>query len=137
MVRFQSSYLLGLAVVLVSMAVGCGSDKPSAPLAAFSPEIVNNTDNFSFQATDTRNVTTTVQYTWSNSGNQATIDHSSALSSGIASIVLLDANGTEVYQSGLLASGTPSSLVGVAGDWTIRVTLSHCYGTLNFRVQKQ
>lgn len=129
---------LMLVTLLAVAFTGCGSDsKPSAPLSAFQPEIVNNPDNFSFQATGTENVTYSRDYTWSNSGTQASINHSSAVDSGTTLITLFDANGTQVYQSNMLASGTPSSSAGVAGNWTIRVNLTNCYGTLNFAVQMQ
>lgn len=130
-VLMSSAVLAMFAVVL-----GCGSSKPPvAPLSAFQPEIVNNPDNFQFQATAVENVTTTVQYTWSNSGAQASINHSSAVDSGTTVVQLFDANDTEVYNSALLASGTPSTTAGTAGNWRIRVTLTNVYGTLNFRAQ--
>jgi hypothetical protein len=130
--------MIGVVTLFTVLMVGCGSDsKPPAPLSAFQPEIVNNPDNFSFQATGTENVTYSQDYSWSNSGTMASIDHSSAVDSGTTLITLFDANGTQVYQSSMLASGTPSSSAGVAGDWTIRVNLTNCYGTLNFRVQMQ
>ena len=133
----KSLCTVGVVTILIMLMVGCGSDKPPAPLAAFQPEIINNPDNFEFQATNTQNVSATVQYTWSNSGTMASVNHSSAVTSGTTSVTILDANGTEVYQSSLLATGTPSTAAGVAGNWTIRVTLTNCYGTLNFRAQMQ
>jgi uncharacterized secreted protein with C-terminal beta-propeller domain len=125
------------AVALVALAIGCGSDpKPTQPLANFQPEIVNNPDNFSFQATAVQNVSTTVQYLWSNSGAQATVNHSSAVDSGSTVVQIFDANNVEVYSNALLASGTPSTSVGATGNWRIRVTLTNVYGTLNFNTQK-
>jgi hypothetical protein len=125
------------AVAIALLAIGCGSDPaPTQPLANFQPEIVNNPDAFSFQATAVKNVTATVQYTWSNSGLQATINHSSAVDSGTAVVQVLDANNVQVYSNALLASGTPSTTVGATGNWKIRVTLTNVYGTLNFNAQK-
>jgi hypothetical protein len=124
------------AIAMVAIAIGCGSDPaPTQPLANFQPEIVNNPDNFSFQATAVQNVTATVQYIWSNSGTQATVNHSSAVDSGTAVVQVLDANNVEVYSNALLASGTPSTSVGATGNWRIRVTLTNVYGTLNFNTQ--
>jgi hypothetical protein len=118
------------------VVLGCGSSTPPvAPLSAFQPEIVNNPDNFQFQATAVENVTATVQYFWSNSGAQASINHSSAVDSGTTVVQIFDATNTEVYNSALLASGTPATSAGSAGNWRIRVTLTNVYGTLNFRAQ--
>ena len=114
------------------LAVGCGS----SALAPFQPEINNAPDNFQFQATGLTNLTTTVQYTWSNSGTAATVNHSSTVSGGSATLIIKDASGTQVYSGALVASGTPATSAGVVGAWTIRVQLVNTNGTLNFRVQK-
>jgi hypothetical protein len=113
-------------------ALGCSNNS----LAPFQPEIRNLPDNYEFQATALTNVTTTVQYTWQNSGASATINHSSVVTTGTATLTVKDANGTTVYSGALVASGTPTTTAGVAGAWTIRVDLVDVSGTLNFRVQK-
>ena len=134
--RFTASLkVLCASAVVAVMLAGCGSDNPSAPLAQFQPEIVSVQDNFEFQATGLQNVSATVEYTWANSENQASIDHSSVVTGGTTSVQLFDANGTQVYQSGLLASGTQQADSGAVGNWTVRVTLDSCDGTLNFRAQ--
>lgn len=136
MTGLKTVFAFAVALLMFAVVFGCGSSKPPvAPLSAFQPEIVNNPDNFQFQATAVENVTTVVQYTWSNSGTQASINHSSAVDSGTTVVQLFDDNNTEVYNSALLASGTPSTTAGTAGNWRIRVTLTNVYGTLNFRAQ--
>ena len=136
MTGLRAVFASAVALLMFAVVLGCGSSTPPvAPLSAFQPEIVNNPDNFQFQATAVENVTATVQYTWSNSGAQASINHSSAVDSGTTVVQLFDANNTEVYNSALLASGTPSTTAGTAGNWRIRVTLTNVYGTLNFRAQ--
>lgn len=134
----RNAILAGVSILAVALAVlGCGgSTPPPAPLSQFQPQIANNPDNFQFQATAVQNVSAILQYTWSNSGAQATINHSSVVDSGTAVVQLFDATNTEVYNSALLASGTPSTSVGTAGFWKIKVTLTNVYGTLNFRAQK-
>ena len=136
MTNLKTAFVSGAALLLVAVVLGCGGSNPAAPLSAFQPQIANNPDNFQFQATAVENVTAVVQYTWSNSGTQATINHSSAVDSGTAVVQVLDANNTEVYSSALLASGTPATTAGVTGNWKIKVTLTNVYGTLNFRAQK-
>lgn len=123
----------GLAVLVLTVMAGCSD---SNPISAFQPEIINDTDAFEFQITDARNVSTTLTYSWVNTGAQASVDHSTALDDGVASVVLRDANGTQVYSSGLKASGTEQSLAGTSGAWSVVVTFSNFDGTSNFRLQK-
>ena len=130
------SVLSALVLALVAFPIGCGNDSKSTSLAPFQPEIVNVQDNFSFQATGVENVSTTLTYTWQNSGSQATIDHSSVVTDGTASVTIYDTNDSLMYTRGLVASGSEPSAVGQTGAWRIVVTLANCSGTLNFRVQK-
>jgi len=129
----KNAIMIGLFLVAVMM-VGC-SDNTTAPLAAFQPEIVNNSDDFQFQATDLTGVNAQLTYDWSNSGTQASIDHSSAITGGSASVMLYDHNDSLVYSSGLVASLNEASSVGTPGTWRMVVTLTNCSGTLNFRAQ--
>ena len=124
------------AFVALALTVGCSSSKPNAPISAFQPEIVNNTDAFSFQATAIENVSATMVYSWQNTGTQATINHSSTVDSGTVSVTILDANGTQVYANPLVASLNEPTTAGTAGVWTVTVTLTNAYGTLNFRADK-
>jgi len=123
---------LGIAALLT---VSCSSDKVN-PLAAFQPEIYNVANNFQFQATDLKNVSTTVGYDWQNDGQQATVDHSSAVSDGSAYVDIYDANDSLVYSHALVPSIQETTQVGAAGTWRIVVRIDKCSGTLNFRVQK-
>jgi 6-phosphogluconolactonase (cycloisomerase 2 family) len=127
--------IIGVSLILQSCS---DSKKPTtAAFENYNPEIVNNQDSFEFQITDAVNVTAVVDYTWANSGTQASIDHSSTVSSGTASISIYDANNQLVYSSEFLSTSTETSSVGTAGNWRIRVSLSSADGTMNFRVQAQ
>lgn len=127
-----------VAMVAGFLATGCGSDNPVNPLSPFQPQIVNQPDDFAFQITNVSALTTTVTYRWQNSGTQASIDHSSVLTSGTGNLSILDADGVEVYASALLASGTEMSDAGTTGDWTIRVVMNSMDADqVNFRVQRQ
>jgi PBP1b-binding outer membrane lipoprotein LpoB len=126
---------LFLLPLLAFVFTGCSSDNPTAPLANFQPEIVNNQDSFQFQATAVENVSATVSYSWQNSGTQATINHSSTVDSGSVSVIILDNDGVQVYGNPLAASLNEPTSTGIAGTWTVRVTLLNCYGTLNFRAE--
>ena len=125
---------VGLHATLVLTA--CGGDSPASPLAPFQPQINNAPDNFQFQATGVANVTWTHDYVWSNSGTGASINQSTTVASGAATVTVFDANGTQVYSQSLSANGTFTTAAGVAGNWTIRVSLTQYDGTINFRAQK-
>jgi hypothetical protein len=127
----RSAASIVVLVVLVAQT-GCGEDS----LAPFEPAVTNATDNFQFQATGLTGVTTTVAYTWQNTGTAATVNQSSAIPLGTGVLTIGDAAGTQVYSASLNASGTPTTATGVAGAWTIRVELVNAQGTVNFRVQK-
>lgn len=130
--EIQTILIIVLAGAIVFLA-GCSNKNPLAP---FQPEIANNPDNFQFQVTAAKNVTTTINYTWQNSGTAANTNQACSIQSGTATVTLLDANGTQVYTKGLEMNGTFPSISGTAGAWTIRVVLSGVSGSLNFRVQK-
>lgn len=121
------------SVIAVMVTGACSKNNP---LEAFEPEIVNNVDAFEFQATDLENVSFTHNYSWQNTGAAATINHSSAVAEGSATIIIYDANNTEVYSSALLASANEETATGNPGTWTVRVVLNNAAGTLNFRIEK-
>ena len=124
----------GIGLLLVLVLAGCGSSNKS--LAPFQPQINNIADNFQLQATGVNNVTSTLTYTWQNTGTSATVNQSCAISAGTAMLVILDNNGTQVYSNNLTVNGTFATSAGVTGNWTIRVTLNSNSGDLNFRAQK-
>lgn len=128
--------LLPMLLILALLASGCGSDEEPNPLALFSPEIVNNVDSFQFQITDATNVTVTRNYIWNNTVTGVTINHSTSTTDGVGTVVVLDADGTEVYRSTLKASGTEQSQTGTAGPWTVQVIFASFDGTANFRIEK-
>lgn len=121
-----------LAAVLMS-AAGCSDNNPLAP---FQPEISNAADNFQFQVTGVNGVTTTVYYTWQNSGTRASVNQACAISGGSATVTLFDADSVQVYTRDLKDNGTFESIAGVSSSWKIKVELVKLVGSLNFRAQK-
>lgn len=121
-------------VAIVLLAVGCSKKKN--PLSAFQPQINKAPDNFQFQATNVTNVTSTLQYTWQNTGTSANVNQACAITSGTATLTIFDAFATQVYSQNLAANGTFATSSGISGNWRIRVVLNNVSGTLNFRVQK-
>ncbi len=124
-----------IAVAVVALLAGCSSSS-TAPLAPFQPQINNAADNFQFQATGVQLVTTTLTYTWQNSGTGASVNQSTTVSAGSATVVLYDSTNTMVYSRSLADNGTFAATTGVAGAWTVKVILMNYSGTINFRVQK-
>lgn len=130
---------LSICAVLLAALVsfGCGTtSKPSNSIAAFEPEVINNEDAFQFQITDGENVDAVLDYSWSNSGTQATIDHSTVTLEGSATLLLFDADSSQVYTSDLLASANQPSSAGSPGLWTVRIVLNNFSGTANFSTEK-
>ena len=131
---FQRTRVLGAFLLAALAGIACSDD--NGPLALFEPEITNATDSFQLQASGLTGVTTTVDYTWENTGTTANIDQSGVLSGGQASITILDAASATVYTGDLATTGSYQSTAGQTGMWTIRLVTTDAQGNLNFRVQK-
>ena len=123
-----------LAFVLAVSA--CGSDRSNPLSPAVQPEIVNDTDAFSFQVTGVQNASTTLTYTWQNTGTVATVNQAASIAAGSATLIIRDAGGTQVYSRSLSDNGTFSTTAGTSGTWTIRVVFTGTSGTINFRSDK-
>ena len=116
------------------LALAACSDPVTAP--GRDPEIINATDNFQYQISDIRGYSGTQVYTWQHSGTTAKVNQSAAISSGTATLVIRDANGTQVYSRSLADNGTFVSAAGAPGTWTVSVTYTSVDATVNFRVDK-
>ena len=131
--RRAPSFLPAAAALLLLFAVGgCGDDSS----AGKDLQVTNAADSFQFQVTDTKNYSHTYSYTWANSGTAATVNQSSSVSGGDATLILKDNTGTTVYTKSLKQNGTFTTTAGVAGNWTIQLLANKVSGTLNFRAQK-
>ncbi len=124
-----------VGIVCLGLFTGCTKDNNG--LDAFQPEITNAPDNFQLQATNVKDVTTTIDYNWNNSGTTATLNKSGVLNSGTAKVLIIDKNGATVLTADLKVTGDETTTIGVSGIWKIRLELSSYNGTLNFRVQKK
>ena len=127
---------LGIAVVLVAFPVfaACGGDNVIGP--GNQLQVTNAPDDFQFQVSDLNNVTQTLTYNWSNTGDSANVNQASSLTGGSATLTIRGPTGGVLYQSGLQNNGTFHTQKGAGGTWQIQVALSEADGTLNFRVQK-
>src|SRR5574339_201701 len=117
-------FIAGVCLVfLLGGILGCGGSKNNS-LAPFQPQINNMQDNFQLQATGVNNVTSTLNYTWQNTGTSANVNQASQITAGSATLTILDASGQQVYTNSLTANGTFPTTTGMTGGWTIRVILS-------------
>ena len=131
---FRSSGAYG--AVLAALAVlACGGTTVIGP--ANQLEVANVADNFQLQVSNLDKASQTLQYTWVNTGVQANINQSSALTGGSATVTIKDNAGTQVFNSSVSPNGTTVSTAGTAGNWTIQLVLDKAAGTINFRVQKK
>ena len=126
--------MLALSLALVVAAGACGDSNVIGPDNQL--EVTNATDNFQLQVSVLAGVSQTLTYTWQNTGTQATIDVSQAITSGTALLTITDANGAVVYQEDIAEDSDGQTTVGVTGGWGIRVELEDVNGTFNFRVQR-
>ncbi len=124
----------GILLVFSISLAGCS--KSTTSLAPFEPEIINNQDAFQLQATGVTNVSTTLVYSWKNSGAQATINHSTTTTAGSALLTIKDSLGSTLYSKALVPSLNEPTVAGVAGTWSVTLTLTNYSGTLNFRAEK-
>lgn len=121
-------------LLALTMLAAFGCNDATAP--RYEPEITNVTNSFEFQVTDLVRVSDALEYRWQNDGTTATINQSTVLTAGTATLTLRDATGTQVYSRSLTENGTFTSAAGTAGQWRVRVVFSNASGTANFRVQR-
>ena len=129
----KTTFAMALTALTMLLGLSACSDDPLAP---FQPEISNVADNFQLQATGVTRRTATLDYAWSNSGTQATVNHSTTTTNGSARLVIRDSANAVVYDNALVPSLNEPTLTGASGTWTIRLVLTDYSGSLNFRVQK-
>ena len=126
-------YLTSLMLIgLVSLSIVACKKGDSG----YQPQVANNPDNFSFQANNSTNLSSTYDYTWTNSGQTAQIGVSSTITTGTANVSITDASGVQVYSNDVQTNGSFTTSMGTAGTWKIHVTLSGANGNVSFTVQK-
>ncbi len=124
------------ATTLVVLLVGaCDSANLIGPDNQL--EVNPAADNFQFQVSNLSNVSQDLSYTWENTGTQATVDISQAITAGTALLTVTDAAGTIVHQEDIGLNNNTDTAVGVAGNWSISIALAGASGTINFRVQRK
>ena len=120
-------------MMAIAVVAACKTT-PTSP--GVEPEIVNTPDAFAYQVSSIQNFSGTATYQWENSGTTANINLSAAQLAGGALLVVMDANGTEVFSRSISENGTFATSAGAAGQWSIRVVYEGFSGTVNFRAER-
>ena len=123
-------------LLFIVLLASCSSKQVRLTDPAFQPQISNQTDTFAFQVTNLTGVTQTLSYSWQNTGTRGDVNQASQITSGSATLTILDAAGQQVYTSSLASNGTFTTATGTSGNWTIRISANNVKGSLNFRVQR-
>jgi hypothetical protein len=133
MYHIGSRRVLFALIAVLAVLPACQST-PTSP--GVNPEIVNVPDSFAYQVSSIQNFSGTSTYQWQNSGTTANVNLSAVQSAGGALLVVIDANGIEVFSRSLADNGTFVTAAGAAGMWTVRVVYDSFTGTVNFRTEK-
>lgn len=123
-----------LLVALLAGLIACDGNNVIGPSNQL--EVTNATDDFQFQVSNLRNVTQTLTYNWSNTGDSANVNQASAVTAGTATLTIRGPGGSILYQASLQNNGTFHTQLGTVGTWRIEVALVDADGTVNFRVQR-
>lgn len=130
MKRLRRRPRLGAQALLLLGLCACGGDSTGP----FEPQV--SAEAFELQAAGVSGVTTTVRYTWENTGLFARVTHATTTGDGTATLTIRDAFGSLVYQRSLSADLAESTRIGSPGRWTITLALTGFSGTLNFKVRR-
>jgi len=121
-------------VIAASLAVafGAGCSNPAETLGPKNDvQITNLVGHFQLTVDDMQNVTTTLTFPWNNPGTYATILHESFVPHGTTLLIVLDADGTEVYNGELLYQLEDRTLDGAPGEWTVTFSLDKTVGQID------
>ena len=125
------SILADVGVILGACSGGANLVGPSNQL-----QVTNATDDFQFQVTNLSSVQQTLRYTWTITGDSASVNQASAITGGTATLTVRDPGGAVVYQANLTSNGTFHTSKSTPGAWGVEVKLANVTGTVNFRLQK-
>lgn len=118
------------------LLAACGGDGSNGIGPGNQLQVTNATDDFQLQVTNLGNVSATLRYLWSNTGDSASINQATVLTGGSATLSIRGPDSVIVYQSDLTGNGTFQSSLSTAGTWYIELRLRKADGDVNFRVQK-
>ncbi|MBK7923250.1 MAG: hypothetical protein IPJ95_06390 [Gemmatimonadetes bacterium] len=124
------------ALTAALLLAACGGDGSNGIGPGNQLQVTNAADDFQLQVTSMHNVTETLRYAWTNTGDSASINQATVVTGGTATLTVRGPDSTVVYQSDLTGNGTFQSTLSTAGTWFIELRLRQADGDVNFRVQK-
>ena len=127
----------GLLTIVCALSLGlaaCGDDDSTGP---GDPSVIIAVDSFQFRATNMDDTTVTFSYAWPNAGTQATVEQTSSITAGSATITVFDADSAQVYTRSLTENGDFVSAAGVSGSWTVHIVLTGMSGNTLVRLQRK
>lgn len=126
-----------LRLLLVGILLGaCGGDGSNGIGPSNQLQVTNAADDFQLQVTNLSNVSATLRYAWTNTGDSASINQATVVTGGTATLSIRGPDSVVVYQSDLTGNGTFQSSLSTAGTWYVELRLRKADGDVNFRVQK-
>jgi hypothetical protein len=123
------------AFVAALLLGACGGDGSNGIGPGNQLQVTNAADDFQLQVTSMHNVSETLRYAWTNTGDSASINQATVVTGGTATLTMRGPDSTVVYQSDLTGNGTFQSTLATAGTWFIELRLRKADGDVNFRVQ--
>ena len=124
------------ALTAALLLAACGGDGSNGIGPGNQLQVTNAADDFQLQVTSMHNVTETLRYAWTNTGDSASINQATVVTGGTATLTVRGPDSTVVYQSDLTGNGTFQSTLSAARTWFIELRLRQADGDVNFRVQK-
>lgn len=118
------------------LLAGCGGDGSNGIGPSNQLQVTNAADDFQLQVTNLSNVSATLRYSWTNTGDSASINQATVVTGGTATLSIRGPDSVVVYQSDLTGNGTFQSSLSTTGTWYIELRLRKADGDVNFRVQK-
>lgn len=125
-----------LGIAAVALTVSVTFLKCTDFVAPYSPTVTDTLNYFEYAA-PVAGVTTTSRYFWETSGTAANVNLLNTVTSGVATITIVDDDSALIFTHALDGSGVVGTGSGAAGFWKITVALSNASGTLHFTVEPQ
>lgn len=129
----------GSTVKTFAVALVAGWLATSACVDTVAPvrtQVTNDPDLFEFHMSAAHNAAVTREYSWETTATSATVLHATSITSGSATLLILDATGTQLYFRDLAENGTFQTAEGVSGTWLIRLVFTRVSGNVTVRVSK-
>lgn len=125
---------LALAASAALLTAGC-NDIVTQIGPENDPTVTNEVGTFRYEAHDLDDVHEEFSFIWQNPGIQAKVLHRGFVPHGSNIIVILDADGTEVYRHDMLFEVDDVTAVGVAGAWTVEFLLHGTTGRIDMQLE--